>query len=248
MKNATNIVRHYSEIDQFLATPYNRGTLKFSEDFEGYNSFEEMKDEIKKGIQLDFESNTFEISNNMIQDVAGFMPIIPDYLQGRPDCMFNFETVTAPRYYELNIYISLQSDVEAHKIRRQGEILKAFVKDNFAPTDRIKITFTNMAEDCHELGNTSNKLGDLTMTVIFSDFNDYITPELWALICSPAAYRIYMLKGRSIGFVGQLNYSQLTNGTPVSISSARRISGVNYIGFMNMAEDLENWAKLNLNN
>ena len=220
--------------------------MKFRKNFEGFISFDEMQNAFKTDIQLKGQSHDFEMTNNLVQDIAGFYPLVPDYLAGRPDCMLNFETDTKVNYYDLPLYISLPYDVAANEIKRNGEQLKQYISNFAKPSDRFRITVTNRAENLHELGDESNKFGHIEMKIQLTDFNDYITPEIWNMICSPALYRYYVMRGRSMKYQDKLKRPcNSLNGTPIRHFELPQADRSKYIDFMNMQTSIEAYMQAN---
>jgi hypothetical protein len=205
-------------------------------DFYGYDNFQDFTEMVGKKFERNQsnQSNTFDAAN-VKNDICGFSPNVPMYINGEPENMYNFDISEDANYHELNLYISLSWKVTSEEIEKQGQILAKFLQDKTSNKDKFKITFFGNYNSPNLL-TTKKKMKDnrLELSVIVANYDDYITDNIFNTICSPCFFRLYMLNLISLSY----GYDSRTlNGHPESFEEAKK-SNNTLMDFMNMDTEL----------
>jgi hypothetical protein len=222
------------ETKQFLSSSINKPKR---DDFYGFGSFDKLKKEMSIPFEQ-IESNYLNDSSNTISNsIAGFAPNVPAYLNGEPECMYNFEFTETANYHELNFYISLPWDVKSGEIREQGKELAEYLRKNTSPKDKFKISFFGFFENLKELDTRlSHKITEIDLEIIVCDYDDYMTNDILNLICTSAMFRFYMLNSLSY-FQGIKKHN--TNGNPIPFNDAiSKRKELKLMDFMNIETEL----------
>lgn len=229
----TNLL-NFKDVRKFAESDTYKNSVNFQTSFEGFASFQLMQDHF----------NTFKFLNNPLinqvnlntcPDICGFMPNVPAYLNNEPQDMFNFEQSEQVNLIELNLYISLPSTVNAKEIDKNGKILAAWLAKNTTAKDRFKINLCGQTTKIWQLGKKGKTtLPGQKIKINLCDFNDYITPDILAMLCSPAAYRYYYFAGRNMLMNKKV---ECYAGAPVHFNDLP--DSDNFINFMNMEHELK---------
>ena len=229
-------IKKHLETTEMLKSSINK---KKETTFYGFESFGELTKEVGKPFLRPFSNLESSINPAMIKnDICGFAPNIPKFLNGEPECMYNFETKENTNYHELNFYISMSWSVNASEIKKNGLILAKYLQENTSPKDKFKITFHSMSYDIYKVG-TGRKVKDskLDLSIVVSDFNDYLTDNLLNLICSPAFYRLYILNAQSYAYGRK---KRELNAYPASFAKCKiKYPDLELMNFMDLSNELK---------
>lgn len=164
-------------------TPLNRfikgeGDLDW---FGGINKLSQYKETLQSGYlpaveEMQTATATSEGSTvNLVQSVGGQFGDVSRYLNGEPECMFDFETAEENKYLVLNIAAVSPANMDAKKLMRL--CASVFTSVNFLEANgtRVKIFTTVAVYDRKDKSSMQVK-------VLIKDFEDFFTPSHHGLI------------------------------------------------------------------
>jgi hypothetical protein len=233
----TKFELNFNDIKKFADSAEYKKSLEFNERFQGFKSHDDM---IKSFSNFKFKGaeNSKNISINTFNDICGFAPNIPAFINCEPENMYNFETQHKNNIIELKIYICLPSNIRASEIEANGLILAQFLEKNATSNDKFKVSFNFKIKGVYKCFNDEgadllHKEAHISLKV--SDFSDYIPIETLAVICSPAMFRFYGIA--SVDYLQGFK-KRVCNGSPIQYHELNDSDKKNYINFMDIKSEL----------
>ena len=243
-----DITYNFQDLRTLAESESNTKDLTMTENFDGFNSIQSMLESFKQDLNLNGQNSFLsQTSHNVFNDVAGFAPNVPAYLNNEPLSMFNFETTAVNKLIELNIYVCYSYKITFNQIKKQADILANFLKQNSTGETRFKVCFKSnfkgiVLQNFYKgQKKPSLKCTSLNTTVTVCEYNDYITNEILNVISSAAMFRFYLLS--SIAINNDLP-SINVNGYPVMFSGLSQSDQATFIDFNNMETELRNKVKI----
>jgi hypothetical protein len=149
--------------------------------FGGIGKLSEYKETLKSGylpavkelsqLAATSEGNTV----SLVQSVCGQFGDVSRYLNGEPECMFDFETAEENKYLVLNIAAVSPANMQASKLMKLCAAIFSTVNFLEAQGTRVKIFLTVAVYD-----KVAKK--DMQVKVLIKDFDDYFTPSYHGLL------------------------------------------------------------------
>lgn len=233
----TKFELNFNDIKKYADGNDYKNSLEFNERFQGFKTHDDM---IKSFNSFKFKGaeNSKDISINTYNDICGFAPNIPAFINCEPENMYNFETQHKNNIIELKIYICLPSNIRASEIEANGLILAEFLQKNATSKDRFKVSFNFKIKGLYKCFNDENsdllhKEAHISLKV--ADFNDYIPAETLAVICSPAMFRFYGIA--SVDYLQGFK-KRVCNGSPIQYHELNDNDKKTYINFMDIKNEL----------